>query len=87
MTIHRARLKTNLRRNGNLGDRWSTNAIEPLMALSAKPDSVESLVDIMPDNEAKTTVTRILEDDKFPFTFDVRNHVTPLGSFPDPGYD
>lgn len=49
------------------GDSWSPNAIEPVIALSAKQDSVESLVDIMPDNKTKTAVMRILEDDKFPF--------------------
>lgn len=59
-----------------------------MITLSAKPDFVESLIDIMPSDARKTSAMQILEDEKFPFTYNVRNHVTPPpGSFPDPGYD
>lgn len=83
----RATPQTGLKRYGNLGDQWSTNAIEPVIAISAKPDFVEAMVDIMPDDDSKTAVLRILEDDKFPFTYDVRDHITEPGEFPNPGAD
>lgn len=69
----RSRLKTGLKRNGILRDNWSTNAIELVIAISAKPDFIESQIEIMPDDDSKTTVLRILEDDKFPFTYDMRD--------------
>lgn len=69
----RSRLKTGLKRNGSLRDNWSTNAIELVIAISAKPDFIESQIEIMPDDDSKTTVLRILEDDKFPFTYDMRD--------------
>ncbi|MCJ1347333.1 hypothetical protein MMC31_005556, partial [Peltigera leucophlebia] len=75
----RARLKTGLGQNGNLGDNWSISAIEPVTTLSAKPDFVETMINIMPDNCNKTTAMRILEDKKFQFAYDVRT--IPPGEF------
>lgn len=75
----RARLKTGLGQNGNLGDNWSISAIEPVITLSAKPDFVETMINIMPDNCNKTTAMRILEDKKFQFAYDVRT--IPPGEF------
>lgn len=40
----RSRLKTGLKRNGILRDNWSTNAIELVIAISAKPDFIESQI-------------------------------------------
>lgn len=51
MMIYKARLKTNLRQNRNLEDSWSINDVEPVMALSAKPDFAESFVDIILNNK------------------------------------
>ena len=79
----RRRLKTGLRRKGNLGDHWSTSAIEPVISVSAKLDFVEGMIDIMPNGNDKETVTSILEDKTFPFAYDVRT--TPQGEFPDSG--
>lgn len=68
---------------GNLGDHWSTSAIEPVISVSAKLDFVEGMIDIMPNGNDKETVTSILEDKTFPFAYDVRT--TPQGEFPDSG--
>ena len=61
-------------------------AIESVIAVSAKPDFVEAQIDIMADHKTKTNVLQILEDNKFLFTYDVREHVTDLGKFPNLGY-
>lgn len=51
MMIYKARLKTNLRQNRNLEDSRSINDIEPVMAVSIKPDFAKSLVDIILNNK------------------------------------
>lgn len=79
----RTRLKTGLKKNGNLGVTWSMISIEPVISVSAKPDFVESMINIMQDDSNKAAVMIILEDKTFPFAYDVRN--TPPGKFPDPG--
>ena len=78
----RTRLKTGLKRNGNLGDSWSMSFIEPVIFVSAKPDFVESMINIMQDDSNKAAVMTILEDKTFLFVYDVRN--TAPGKFPDP---
>lgn len=79
----RTRLKTGLKRNGNLEEGWSTSAIELVIAVSAKPDFVLSMITMMQDNDNKATVVSILDDKTFPFVYDVRN--TPPGEFLNPG--
>ncbi|MCJ1349758.1 hypothetical protein MMC31_007999 [Peltigera leucophlebia] len=69
----RTRLKTGLTKNGNLGDTWSMISIEPVISVSAKPDFVESMINIMQDDSNKAAVMTILEDKTFPFAYDVRN--------------
>lgn len=41
----------------------------------------------MVDNKTKTTVLHLLEADKFPITYDVRDNVTDPSGFSIPGYD
>lgn len=83
----RAKIRAGLRQHGVLGDTWTTNAIEPVITVSARPEFVEAQMAIMPEDDEKTTVEALLQDDKFPFAYDVRDNVTSPGGFPNPGFD
>ena len=79
----RGKLRTSLKTTGILGDAWSTNSIEPVISVSARPDFVQSRIDLMPDNDSKAKTVHMYENNIFPFIYDVKN--TTPGEFPDPG--
>ncbi len=82
----RGKLRTSLKTTGILGDAWSTNSIEPVISVSAKPDFVQSRIDLMADDDSKAKALHVYEDNIFPFIYDVKN--TTPGEFPDPSlYD
>ncbi len=81
--INRGKLRTSLKTTGILSDAQSTNSIEPVISVSAKPNFVQSRIDLMADDKSKTKVLHMYEDNIFLFIYDVKN--TTLGKFPNLG--
>lgn len=81
---NRTKLRIGLIKNGVLGDNWYERSIEPVVTLSATSDFVNSMIDIMPNDESKAKVVHVFKDSTFPFAYDVKD--TTPGEFPDPGH-
>lgn len=79
----KGKLRTSLKTTGILDDAWSTNSIKPMILVSAKPDFVQSRIDLMADDNSKAKALHVYKDNIFPFIYDVKK--TTTGEFPDPG--
>ncbi len=79
----RGKIRTSLKITGILGDIWSMNSIKFVISVLAKPDFVQSRINLMPDNNSKAKALNMYEDNIFPFMYDVKN--TTPGKFPDFG--
>ncbi len=77
------KLRTSLKTTGILGDTWLTNSIELVILVSAKPDFVQSRIDLIADDDSKAKALHVYEDNIFTFIYDMKNN-TP-GKFPDSG--
>ncbi len=55
-----------------------------MISVSGKPDFVQSRIDLMADDDNKTKALHVLEDNIFPFIYNVKN--TTPSEFLDPGF-
>lgn len=70
---------------GKGSDSWT---IEPVINVSAKPDRVQELINLIEDDdEIKHTVQNLHDADTFPLRYDVCEETGVKNGFPDPGYD
>ena len=82
----RIKLKIGLKTTRVLEDTWLTSCIKPVILLSANPKFVFSKTDLISDNNNKTRVLSVHEDNTFSFLYNIKK--IDLGKFPDPGvYD
>lgn len=75
----RSKLRISLKTTGILGDVWSTNSIEPLILVLAKPDFIQSKINFMLDNNSKAKALHVYKYNIFSFLYDVKN--TTPGKF------
>lgn len=76
----KSKLRTSLKTTEILGDAWSMNSIKPVILVSAKPDFVQSRIDLMADDDNKTKALYVYKDNIFSFIYNVKN--ITLSEFP-----
>lgn len=52
--------------------------------MSAKPDFIKSIINIMPEDDSKAAVITVFEDSTFSFFYNIRK--TTFDKFSDPNY-
>ncbi len=71
----KGKLKTRLKTTRIINDTWSINSIESVILVSAKPDFVQSRIDLMTDDNSKVKALHIYKDNIFSFMYDVKNTI------------